>query len=748
MTTLMSVFLLPKDASCRLIGEADLGYVNYESSVASQSVSAHSLTQRYSVLYDASGKLVNGRLGKYEVALGYEFLTFDTGIKSSSAPSENVGESKGHLYYNGELLLDPKEIPFRLKIYSRDLNRSTFSTNMNSGGQNINGNIFDAPSINGAVSDHSSYIALPSNTVTGIYGGTHSETGATLVAGVKNGMTNGYNEILRHFPMLMLDYRDIINKDHSNLYPVDNRLSRLAFVSLNKKDNWFHYRYVTFEDYIERSNNYNETQLQLGTVDHLLQRRWIDFANWLRVSADGQLTKRNNEKSSEDFEEFSLNLFGIARRQSWEVSTFNNFTRLNETNRDRLVYKTSLPVYASGIIDPTAKWSAFTKYDDSHTEKGEYFTTAAGGYNIDSFSRSSFTLSQGLNVEQVNNSSGQSSLIVSGNVGTTSTPIFARDLSLNAAYSIKNYHNTNNSGSSNFLDQEIKGNIGYNLTNKLRIMVGQSNNLTIGTSQIFSNSDLGVTINSPQYQASRESTSLGNSSGFRSITDFKIDWIPKPRLNVGLLVSEDIYSPTSGRQSAITKAYVSVDYTESKFRITSKSSLFYYSVNNIDNANRFLTTNDVNYIFSRNLDAKIGFSYLKTFHVTDQSETISAQQSLNYNYYQTSGFSRKLFEINESFSSVGESVSSTALSGVLATTKQRVNTFLLGAKYFPLRQMMIAAGARYSFVNRSENESLGYYGSLSMSYQLLEASLDYTYGKNKVDNRVEKRLSANLKKKF
>ena len=318
--TLMISFLLPHEAFCRLLGEAELGYINFESRDPSRSYSAHSLTQHYSVLYDTKGKLSGGRLGAYDVTLGYEWLTFGSATRSNEATgqnSETFHESRGHLNYRGELTINPKEIPFKLNLYSRDLSRGNFSAS-----------IADTAS-SGLTYVAGGYTPVSSGITVGIDNGLHVTSGATLIAGVKNGMTNGYNEVLRHFPMLMLDYRDEINKDLASLTPVDTHLSRLAFVSLNKKDNWFHYRYVTFTDKLDSNNNYIETQIQLGTVDHNLNRRWIDFTNWLSVSADGQFTKHLWEQTQQNYDEFSLNLFGIARRQLWEVRSFSNFTELS-----------------------------------------------------------------------------------------------------------------------------------------------------------------------------------------------------------------------------------------------------------------------------------------------------------------------------------------------------------------------------------------------------------------------------------
>ncbi|MGB9082220.1 MAG: hypothetical protein WCD00_13055, partial [Desulfuromonadaceae bacterium] len=164
--------------------------------------------------------------------------------------------------------------------------------------------------------------------------------------------------------------------------------------------------------------------------------------------------------------------------------------------------------------------------------------------------------------------------------------------------------------------------------------------------------------------------------------------------------------------------------------------------------NQFNSINSVSYSFSRSLDARLGLSYFKTFGGTNYIDTINAEQAVNYSYYQAGGMKRKIFEINETFTTIEEYSHYSDVASTVATSKQRVNTFLLGTKYYPLRQMMIAGGARYSFVNGFENDAINYYGSISVNFRLLDASLDYSYGKNKTDNRVEKKFMANVKKRF
>lgn len=717
---------MPERAYCRLSAEADLNYVNYDvRNNAGQHLSANSLTQRYSILYDINGKFMNGRMGMYDVSLGYEWATFDTSIKSNVG-STSPSASDGHIMYSGDVLIDPKEFPFKLHMFSHDISRASWTTELSRGRAFFTGNPL---LIDGTI--------LP-NLTTGIQNGQHIESGATLVMGVKNGMTNGYNEVLRHFPMLMLDYRDQINKDLSSSFPENNRLSRLAFVSLNKKDNWFHYRYMTYKDYINSSNNFNETQIQLGTIDQTLQRRWIDFSNWLQVSADGQLSKRVTNASTTS-EEFALNLFATARRQTWEARTFNNFTRLKE-NVDRITYKTSVPVYVSGIFSPTSTWNAYVTYNDNKTNKGEQFTSTTAGYQANAFSQSEFTLRHGMGIESATSQKTTGGDIVTAVIGTTSTARFSRVLSLGADYNIRHYmYDTNGT----FTDHSLNANARYVVNNQLQLSLNQSNNFTSGRSRAIGGNIKGVSTATPQYFNPRDG-SYDAGSSYQSVTSLSAAWNPLPRLNVSFLVSEDIYVPAGGQQSTITRLENTVTYNSSRLMFSSKNL---YSYGNSSGTYSPYTTesqlsslNIINYLFSRSLDARLRVSYYKWLDQPRQSDQLEVEQNLNYYYYQKGGMARKLFEINETFKRRDGLVN--------YGSSNRNNEFTLGAKYFPLRQLLVGAGTKYYFANRLDDYSTSYYATISMQFRLLEASLDYSYGKSSTDGRIEKRFSANMKKRF
>lgn len=746
VVVLLGLMLIPTDALCRLSAEAELNYVNYDVRDNTQRhLSAHSLSQRYSLLYEKNGKILDGRFGRYDIALGYEWATFDTTIKSTTSV-ETPSESRGHLLYSGEIFVDPKELPLKLHLFSRDLSRTYFVTDSSPllgtfSSSSIADPQFDAGSQIFSGIQGNNTVGAQTMLTTSIMNGQHIDSGGTLIMGVKNGMTNGYNELLRHFPMLMLDYRDQVNKDLHAEFPVNNRLSRLAFVSLNKKENWFHYRYVTYKDYVNADNDYRETQIQIGTVDQALQRRWIDFTNWLQISADGQLTKRVSQRGNDVSEEISVNLFGSARREKWEARSFNNFTRLKENN-SLITYKTTLPIYATGILGRDANWSGYASFNDSSTNKGDQFTTINTNYRIDAFKNSYFTLNHGLGLEHVTTSRNTEANIVSASVGTTSTSRFSRQIAVGANYNIRSYFYDVSSTSSNFIDQEITANAMYIPSDKIRFSLDQTNRFTGGRSQYISSNISGAVTSTPQYFDPRN-YSTNSGSSYQSISRFSVAWNPKPRLNAILSVSEDMYIPSGGPSSTITRVEGGVNYTSGNLMLSSRNtyasgnSVVDYSSNSLSSENR------INYIFNRNFDGRAGLTYYKALGGVNPIETFNVEQSLNYYYYRTSGIARRLFEINQSFVSTDQAV----YNGPVNLT-QRNNYFSLGAKYYPLRQMLVAAGTRYNFVKDFGSYTLSYYGSIGAQFRLLEASFDYSYGKSVTDGRIEKRFSANVKKKF
>lgn len=740
--------LYPIAASARLTAEAELNYSSYSMSDDNKNhLSSNSLTQNYSLLYSTQGSVLNSRFGRYSLSLGYNWTAVDARTSANGAVY-NASPSRGHILFGGELLVDPKEIPIRLTAYSRDLSRNTFSTNGLALSNNMftskEGGLFTSPTL-----------------ATGINNGLHIDSGATLVAGVKNGMTNGYNEILRHFPMIMLDYRDQINRDLHADIPTDTRLSRLAFVSLNKKDNWFHYRFTTYKDNINPTNDYSERQFQLGTVDQHLARRWIDFSNWLQVSADLQLTKRINNNTSQDFEESDLNLFFQAKRRSWEARSYNNFNRYREIN-GKLTHRTTVPLYVSGVLNPEVAWSTRTQYKETHDNKGAYLESMLAGYRVEGFRRSLFTLSHNFDVES-SVSENSEMLALSGGLETTSSPAFSRKVSLGASYSIKNSVQNGSISESNFLEQKLNFRSSYTPTNQLRINFQQTNDFTSGNNAYFSSSVRDSNTALPQYFVPRYgSTNDPGASSYRSLTSLAVAWNPLPRLNIGLTVSEDIFSSANYGDSNITTATANIGYEMAAFRFSNVLSYTDGSVLIGTHTSSLSNTATLQYKYSHNLSTMLSLAYNRVVDNSITSNSFDAEQRLNYTYFGRAGNSRKLLEINEmityssspslakgQFSTSSNASNVSYFNGVAVSGENRNRaTFTLGFKYYPLRSLILSAGTRYQYDNKMSNYSLLWYSSAAVNFRLFQASLDYYQGKRQSDGLMEKKISANVKKTF
>ena len=744
----------PANAFARLSAEASLNYSNYSMSDDKKNrLSGHSLTQDYSLLYSSTGALYNSRLGKYNISLGYNWSALNANTSSSNGDSD-INTSRGHILYSGELLLDPKEIPITLNAYSRDLMRNSFSTN-------------DSTIVNNVFSRNNGPLLGSPNLATGINDGLHIDSGATLVAGVKNGMTNGYNEILRHFPMIMLDYRDQINRDLRSESPVDSRLSRLAFVSLNKKDNWFHYRYTTFKDSINPTNDYKESQFQIGTVDQHLARRWIDFSNWLQVSSDLQLTKRINNNLVQNYQESNLNLFIQARRSKWEARSYNSFNRYREDN-GKLTYHTTVPLNVFGVFNPEVSWSTRAQYRENHDNTGAYLESMLAGYRVAGFKRSLFTLSHNFDVESAVSESSEL-LVLSGGLETTSSPSLSRKFSIGASYLIKNSAQKKNLTDTNFLEQKLSLRSSYAPTNQLRFNFQQTNDFTSGNNSDFTSSVRDSNTALPQYVSPRfGSNNNPGASSYHSVTSLSAAWNPLPRLNLGLMVSEDLFSSDDYGSSNVTSVSATLGYESAA--VMFNNSLTYTDGSMLIGSHTATLSNvaTFQYRHNRNLDSKLLLTYNRIVDNTITSSSYDIEQRLDYAHFTKAGFARKLFEINEmityssspgltntpysasgSFVNINSANTLTSYRSTAVSGRNESRASLsLGFKYYPLRQLVLAAGARYQFDNNISNYSLLWYSSVAANYRLFQASLDYYQGKRQSDGLIEKKFTANVKKSF
>lgn len=297
-------------------GHVTLGYANYQMDRSSTSLNASHFIQQYAVTYDLGGTINGGRGGAYRLSLGYEFNALDF-----QGPGGDRSVDTGKLLYKGVLDFAPGALPLRLRLFSEDMRQSVFLTDQSlrtSGQQGL--------------ADVTEFVINPD-----IYGdlsnGSHRVSGATLMAGIRNGSYLGeYREMLSHLPRLLIDYRQVDVENMHTLSPEKWRQRDLAFISLNKKDNWFHYRTRDYADALQSRNDYRETELTLGSIDNNYVRQWINLTNWIKLSADGNYSTTNENLNTYTKEEnrYDFNLFAITRRATSNSVSSMNYSRIDD----------------------------------------------------------------------------------------------------------------------------------------------------------------------------------------------------------------------------------------------------------------------------------------------------------------------------------------------------------------------------------------------------------------------------------
>ena len=722
--------LAPATGSAAIRGEAELGYVTYEAETnGKKSLDASSFMHRYSVLHTDSGDFYRGRVGRYDYSLGYEWGAFDTKIKGSSLPGgvaeENPSISEGRILYSGELVIDPAEVPMRLRVYSHDTKRLSFTRDSLS-----------------TLSDPD-LILTPDLTTNLQGGGMHIDSGATLLLGVKNGHTNGYNAIFRHLPLIMLDYRDEIRRDLKSQTPVDTRLRRLAFVSLNKRDNWFHYRTTSYTDYLNPGSGFTETQYQLGTVDHALQRRWINLTNWIKISADGQLTERHGETGGARSEEYALNAFAILARRDWEARTFTNFTRT--ADNDGLRLERNIPLYASGI------WGQETDWRVSFSNRERRDIGKNGGVSeesnvgltlkVDTFKRSSFTLSPAFSVES-SESGDTSNLALEGKVETASTSRFSKILQLSAGYTVRNFRaESAQLGESSYVNHLLVGRVGYRPSSSLHvtfeenISAASGQNAGLGSNRTVTPNNNFGTASDTVFQ--RDDTVLDEYT--RYVTSLGASWTPVARLAFSLSATHDFLLQPGAPTDTLTVINGGVDYTADKFRMRMDNRVSWRSARGGDTSS-YHSRGSLEYTPGRALDASLRYTFDRSFDSVTTT-FFDLTQRFGYTLFKTKGAFRRLVELSEEFS-----FNETETTGRGRVTNKRL---FLGAKYYPLQSLFISASGRYSLIDPGSTKELFYNAGIGITFRKLQASVDYSYGRRTgSDTRIEKRLAANVKKFF
>lgn len=320
-----------------LSGSATLGLQGYQGESAGVEEKATSFYQQYSVTFERRGLLYDGRIGAYTLMAGYEINVIDPTLVRNGVRDAEVDDiTTSKPVYTGSLVLAPGGLPFRLTLFAGDTKRSSFRANndyalFNTGYQNRLG------------SSTSGHLILP-DILNDLSNGTSRTLGATLLVGIRNGSYLGsYRDSLSQLPRLLVDFKQEDVKDlHNSFSQTNYRIRNLAFVSLNKKDNWVHLRMKDFTDFLDPRNDTRTQQVMIGTVDHVLARQWINLTNWIKLSGDLSYTVEK-KVDTDQTGTYTINMMSILQRQNIVSSLFSRFSR--ENNGSTIISETDIPLH-------------------------------------------------------------------------------------------------------------------------------------------------------------------------------------------------------------------------------------------------------------------------------------------------------------------------------------------------------------------------------------------------------------------
>ena len=711
---LLAAPLATRPALAALRAEAELGYVDYQVDADGVKSSATSFAQRYSVLYNTGGILDNRRTNPYRLALGYEWAGMSTKL-DLPGQDQKINLNAGHILYMADVRYLAQNLPLFFRLYSQDMHRTTFDTYAE---RYIN---LTDPVIN------------PNLPVNLFGGGSRISNGGLLILGSRAVAAAGQDEpdVWDDFPQLTVRFRNTIARDLTSLNPQDFTEDSFQ-VSLNKGVNYLHFMQNRMRDHLTPSQDFSERRYIVGNVDAGMNRTWINLTNWIKVSADGQYSMNSGQTSLAPVE-YSTHVFAKLDRGSWNGTLFSSL--IKSVYSDRITYNSNNPLYVRGDAGVETDWQSSLNYrvtkDVTPTSLINYRSEATSTLRVTTLKRSMFTITPRVLLESIEDNTNRA-LILDTSLEAASTRRYSDRLSLVGSYGVRLEKDDGSVDDSSAI-QTLVGRAIYNgggrykadLTQALVVGTGTRPAFTSGLVTLGASGDISL------------ASFTNPPAGFQlSVTTLRGDWNITPRLSAAVWASGALRHLDGGANENIATFRSDVHYSGSLLRARATLGYNIYNVADREGWSEFLASGNLSYVPNRNVTNEVELLAQKRFYKVSEGDTyIRARQLFTYAFYPTSGEYRKLLDFSEMFlqeTSLGRSKTS----------------LILGTTYYPLQRLYLSANARYSLRQEPEHDS-EYAGSgeIGITYSKLQASLNYSYGRRS-DNRVEKRLAANMKKQF
>lgn len=696
---------------------------------------ASHFTQRYSLMYHKGGQLAGGRGGRYNIDLGYMWTAVD-----SETDGESFDIGTGKVLFRGEMQLAPGGLPFRLRLYSQDLSETTLTED--NGLYQIFGQKDAGIPVAGMVNN--------------LANGQRIRSGGTLIVGIRNGSYQGrYRDVLSQFPRLLVDYQEYYVRDLKSRTPQHSRSRDLAFVSLNKKDNWFHYRLHDYHDFLNASQDFSEKSVMLGTVDHELVRQWINLTNWIQLSVDGTYTVLEQARvDAPAVQRYDLNLFGTARRSNWNASNFSTFSRVLDGNS--LEKRLEVPFFLQGEIDRNTAWrfrmvgsrrQHLTFASAGTTDFDDLFASA----RLETFRTGRFVVAPELAAEVKGGDEGEGNAVRAG-FEIYSNRAHRPRYELFGAYSLARFAGTGVEGFEvDYWEQEAKGRLALNVTARLRagltqeLLYGSGSLERTVTHQLAPRGDLGLTL--------ADARVAQDGAVWRSTTGAFVEYTHS-RFSNRFELRYDYLSNPAGSNDLTTLSQ-HLRYGRQAFDVTSENEFVlgaHAPGGNVEagslragsSERSFSHKTTLRYTPSRLWDggARVGLEWQD--EDAGASTRWDVQQNVRYHIYKVNGIVRRL-------ASLREEAHFERFRNAQGGSEQEAS-LLLGADYFPTRVLNLSVATQYRRQLPEETDTVALFLSAGLDFQKLKVALDYSYGTRSAGEvaakRTEQRWELTVKKIF
>ena len=146
----------------------------------------------------------------------------------------------------------------------------------------------------------------------------------------------------------------------------------------------------------------------------------------------------------------------------------------------------------------------------------------------------------------------------------------------------------------------------------------------------------------------------------------------------------------------------------------------------------------------RYTDAILRFNHEHEKAVNKDNTRLEIIQKYSYNFFTRKGVIRNVATLTEEYSFVKQDITNTVANNFNGKTQY----LMISGRYSPTDRYTLFGSVKYQKADPPGSVTMYYNAGMSADFRLLSTSIDYTLAKRDIDNRVEKKLAASVRRSF